>query len=69
MFNVWLIDLRAQPPAIVAHITSSNRAVVEGLAVAAARTFPGPEYTLVHEVGAEPMVIDREENVRGVAHL
>jgi hypothetical protein len=69
MYNVWLMDLRAQPPAIVAHISSSNRDVTVALAQAAARTYPGPEFTLVHEVGSEPIEIREEANARGIAHL
>jgi hypothetical protein len=69
MYNVWLMDLRAQPPAIVAHISSASREVIVALTEAAARTYPGPEFTLVHEIGSEPIEIREEANARGIAHL
>lgn len=69
MHNVWLMDLRAQPPVIAAHLSSANHDVLRGLTVAAAGAFPGPEFTLVHEVDAEPMRITEEVNARGLAHL
>lgn len=57
MYNAWLMDMRAQPPAIVARVQAKDRAILVASAQALARAFPESHFTLVHEVNAEPLHI------------
>lgn len=57
MYHVWVLNMRAQPPTIEAHAESGNVDTLKKCAWAFAATFPGPEFTLVHEINAQPLEI------------
>lgn len=60
MYNVWVLNLRAQPPTVQAHIHGESLPVIKKAAAAIADVFIGPEYTLVHEVNAAPLWIEEQ---------
>lgn len=57
MHNAWLMDLRSQPPEIVARVQTKDRAVMVASAQALVCAFPEGHFTIVHEVNAEPLHI------------
>jgi hypothetical protein len=60
MYIAWLMNVRAKPPAIAAEISTSERGVMETCVRALASAFPGPEFTIVHQVGARPVDVEAE---------
>jgi hypothetical protein len=55
MHNVWLVNLRAQPPRVAASVQAAEPEILLACAQAIAEKFPGPEFTLVHEVNSDPL--------------
>lgn len=58
MYNIWVLNLLAQPPRVVAHVTASEPETIVHVAGAMAAAFPGPAFTLVHEVNAKPLGLE-----------
>lgn len=57
MYNVWVLNLRAQPPTVEAHVQAKDFGTLKKACQVMAATFSGPEYTMVHEVNASPLDI------------
>jgi hypothetical protein len=53
MHNVWVLNVRAQPPVVVAQVAAKERKTLVAAARALAAAFPGPEFTLVHQIGSQ----------------
>lgn len=57
MYVAWMMDMRAQPPEIVARVEAQDRAVLVASVQALTRAFPEGHTTWVHGVNAEPLHI------------
>lgn len=55
MYNVWLVNIGAQPPKVVAHVQAAEPEILVVCAQAIADKFPGPHYTLMHQVNSDPL--------------
>lgn len=58
MYTVWVLNLLARPAMVMAHVTSRDKPGIERAAAALAVAFPGPEFTLVHEVNSQPLGLE-----------